>query len=86
MLAYNTFNSLNSADHSPYKLVFGRKPKILLDLKTAPDFKVSEMYADYYALSEKRLKYLQNTLQLFKSRCLAMVNKNCKDFQYNSGD
>ena len=32
------------------------------------------------------MKYIQNTLQQFKSRHLAMINKNCKDFQYNSGD
>ena len=29
---YNTFNSPNLANHSPYELVFGRKPKLLLDL------------------------------------------------------
>ena len=28
--AYNTFNSLNLTNHSPYELVFGRKPKLLL--------------------------------------------------------
>ena len=31
--AHNTFNSPNIANHSPYKLVFGRKPKLLLDLE-----------------------------------------------------
>ena len=36
-LAYNTFNSLNLANYSPYELVFGRKPKILLDLETDLD-------------------------------------------------
>ena len=86
MLAYNTFNSTNLANLSAYKLVFGGKPKILLDLKTDPDIKISGMYADYHALLEKMLKYLQNTLQQFKSRHLAMIYKNCKDFQYNSGD
>ena len=35
--AYNTFNSPNLANHSPYELVFGRKPKMLLDLETDPD-------------------------------------------------
>ena len=29
---------------------------------------------------------MQDLLQQFKSCCLAMINKNCKDFQYNSGD
>ena len=31
--AYNTFNTPNLVNYSPYKLVFGRKPKILLYLK-----------------------------------------------------
>ena len=67
-LAYNTFNSPNLANYSPYELVFSRKPKILLDLETDPDIKVSGTYADYHALLEKRLKCLQNTLQQFKSK------------------
>ena len=36
-LAYNTFNSPNLANLSPYDLVFERKPKILLDFETNPD-------------------------------------------------
>ena len=28
-LAYNTFNSPNLANHTPYELIFGRTPKIL---------------------------------------------------------
>ena len=35
--AYNTFNTPNLANYSPYELVFGRKPKILLNLETMPD-------------------------------------------------
>ena len=30
---YNTFNSLNLANYSPYELVFGRKPKMILNLE-----------------------------------------------------
>ena len=86
MLAYNTFNSPNLVKYSPYELVFGRKPKVLLDLETDPDIKVSGSYKDYYTLLNKRLKYLQETLQQFKSKWLAMINKNCESFQYNSGD
>ena len=29
-LTYNTFNTPNLANYSPYELVFGRKPKILI--------------------------------------------------------
>ena len=39
--AYNTFNTLNLANYSSYKLVFRRKPKILLNLEMKPDIKVS---------------------------------------------
>ena len=30
-LAHNTYNSSNLSNYSPYELVFGRKPKLLLD-------------------------------------------------------
>ena len=85
-LAYNTFNSPNLANHSPYELVFGRKPKILLDFETDPDTKISGTFTEYYKFLEKRIKYLHDILQQFKSKHLAMINKNHKDFQYNSGD
>ena len=52
-LAYNTFNSPNLANYSPYELVFSRKPKILLDLETDPDIKVSGTFTDYYTLLNK---------------------------------
>ena len=84
-LAYHTLNSPNLWNISLYKLVFGRKPKVLLYLETYPDIKVSGTFKDYYMLLSKRLKYLQNILQQFKSKHLAMINKNPKCFQYNSG-
>ena len=83
---YNTFNSPNLGIYSPYELVFSRKPKVLLDLETGPDIKASGTFKDYYLLLNKRLKYLQDILQQFKSKWLAMINKNHESFQYNSGD
>ena len=85
-LAYNTFNSPNLANHSPYELIFRMKPKILLDFETDPDTKISGTFTEYYKLLEKTIKYLRDILQQFKSKCLAMINKNHEDFQYNSGD
>ena len=46
--AYNTFNSPNLANHSPYELVFGRIPKLILDLETDPDIKIMGTYKEYY--------------------------------------
>ena len=67
-LELNTYNSPNLSNYSPYELVFGRKPKLLLDLETDPDIKVSATYKDYYEWFKKRLKYLQKVLLDFKIR------------------
>ena len=83
---YNTFNTPNIANFSPYELVFGRKPKLLLNLETMPEIKVSGTFKDYYNLLNKRLQYLYMLLQDFKSNTLAMINKYRSFFQYYSGD
>ena len=64
--AYNIFHSPNLGNYSLYELIFRKSPKMLLDLETDPDIKVSGTYKDYYTLLNKRLKYLQNMLQNFK--------------------
>ena len=75
-LAHNTYNSLNLSNYFPYDLVFGRKPKLLLDLETNPDIKVTVTYKEYYEKLEQRLKYLQKVLLDFKMRHLALLNKD----------
>ena len=84
--AHNTFNSPNLANHSPYELVFGRKPKLLLDLETDPDVRVSGTHREYLLHLRKRLEYLHKLLQEFRMKRLALLNKDRDDFQYNSGD
>ena len=83
---YNTFNSPNLANFSPYELVFRRKPKILLNLETTPDINVSGTFKDYHELLNKRLKYVHEVLQNFKSERIALINKDRTFFQYNRGD
>ena len=83
----NTFNTPNLVNFSPYELVSRRKPKVLLNLDTMPDIKVSGMFKDYHELLNKRLKYLHKLLKNFKSKRIAMINKDrAFFFQYNSGD
>ena len=83
---YNTFNSPNLGNYSPYELVFCRKLKLLLDLEINPDIKVLGTFKDYYTLLNKRLQYLHKLLQDFKSKRLAIINNDRNFFQYNSGD
>ena len=66
--AYNTFNTPNLANFSPYELVFRRKLKVLLNLETKPDIKVAGTFKDYYNLLDKRIEYLHKLLQGIKSK------------------
>ena len=84
--AYNTFNTPNLGNYSPYKLTFCRKPKILIDTESHPDIKVSTSFREYYVLLNKRIKYLQDILFNFKLRRLAMINKDREISQYKGGD
>ena len=78
--AYNIFNSPNMCNHSPYELIFGRRPKILLDIETDPDIEVSGTYKEYFTLLNRRLQYLQKLLQNFRMKCLALSNKDREFF------
>ena len=66
--AYKAFNTPNLCNHSPFELIFGKQPKILIDLETDPNLKLSGTYWDYYTLLNKRLHYLQNVLQNSQSK------------------
>ena len=83
---YNTFNTPNLGSQSPYEIIFGKKPRSLLNLDSPPDIKVSRTFKEHYELLNKRLKYLHNLLLNFKSKRLAMINKDRAFFQYYSGD
>ena len=83
---YNKFNTPNLANFSPYELFFGRKLKILLNLETTPNIKVAGTFKDYHELLNNRLKYLHELPQNFKSKRLALINKDRAFFQYNSSD
>ena len=86
MFAYNMVNIPKFGNYSPYELTFGRKPKMLIDLESNPDIKVSRSFREYYELLNKRIKYLQDTLFNFKSKRLAMINKDRGFYQYKGGD
>ena len=86
MFAFNTFNIPNLGNYSPYELTFGRKPRPLLNLDSNHDIKVSGIFREYYESLNKRLKYLHDILLHFKSKRLAMINKDRAFFQYKCRD
>ena len=83
---YNTFNTPNLGNYSPYELTLGRKPRPLLSLDSNPNIKGSGIFKAYYELLNKRLKYLHDILFNFKSKRLVMINKDRAFFQYKGGD
>ena len=48
--AYNMFNMPNLGNYSPYELTSGRKPKLLLNIESNSDIKVSRNFREYYEL------------------------------------
>ena len=84
--AYNMFNIPNLGNYSQYELTYGKKPRPLLNLDSNPDIKVSGTFQEYYELLNKRLKYLHDILLNFKSKRLAMINKDRAFFQYKGGN
>ena len=68
MFAYNIFHTPNLGNYSQYELVFGRKPRVLINIVTNPDIKTSSTFKDYHTLLTKRLDYLQKLLQNFKMK------------------
>ena len=84
--ACNMFDTSNLGNYSPYELTFGRKPKVLMNLETNPDIKVSKSFKEYYELLNKRIKYLHDIFFNFKSKRFAMINKDRDFFQYKSRD
>ena len=78
--AYNIFHSPNLGNYSPCELVFGRKPKLLVNIETNLDIKIASTFKDYHTLLTKRLDYLQKTLQNFKMRCLALFEQGQRVF------
>ena len=80
------FNTPKLGTYSLCELVFRRKPKPLLSPESTPDITVSGTFREYYDLLNKRLKYLHKLPLDFKSKRLALINKNRYFLQYTSGN
>ena len=86
VLYHSSLFAPNLGNYSLYKLMFGRKPRPLINLDLNPDIKISGTFREYYEFLNKRIKYLQDVLFNFKSKRLAMINKDRAFFQYKSGE
>ena len=69
---HNTFNSPNLANHSPYEFVFGRKPKLLLDLEMDPDVRVLGTHREYLLQLRKRTRVFAQAFTRFSNENISI--------------
>ena len=79
MLTYNTYNTPNLDNLSPFELALGRKPILVPKLENAPHISITGMFAKAKQVLEQKLKYLREKLQKFRDNRLALQNKD-KEF------
>ena len=76
MLTYNTYNTPNLDNLSPFELTFGRKPILVPRLENTPHIPITVTFAKAKQVLEQKLKYLREKLQKFRDDRLALQNKD----------
>ena len=85
MLTYNTYNTPNLDNLSPFELALGRKPILVPRLENIPHVPVTGTFAKAKQIHEQRLKYLREKLQKFRDSKLALQNKDKEFHGYTVG-
>ena len=85
MLTYNTYNTPNLDNLSPFELALGRKPILVPRLENMLHIPVTGTFAKAKQVLEKKLKYLRGKLQKFRDNRLALQNKDKEFHGYTVG-
>ena len=85
MLTYNTYNTPNLDNLSPFELALGRKPILVPKLENVPHIPDTGTFAKAKQVLEKKLKYLRERLQKFRDNRLALQNKDKEFHGYTVG-
>ena len=79
MLTYNTYNTPNLDNLSPFELALGRKSILVPRLENALHIPITGTFAKAKQVLEQKLKYLREKFQKFRDNRLASQNKD-KEF------
>ena len=82
---YNTYNSPNLDQYSPYELTFGHPPKIHPGIEIVPKVPRTGTYAQYYTELRERLMRLRTSLNKFRDDRLEAINKDREYQSYVAG-
>ena len=85
MLTYNTYNTPNLDNLSPFELTLGRKPILVPKLENVPHIPITGTFAKAKQVLEQKLKYLREKLQKFRDNRLALQNKDKEFHGYTVG-
>ena len=85
MLTYNTYNTPNLDNLSPFELALGRKPILVPKLENVPHIPITGTFAKAKQVLEQKLKYLREKLQKFRDNRLALQNKDKEFHGYTVG-
>ena len=70
MMTYNTYNTPNLDNLSPFEVVFGRKPILVPKLENTPHIPVAGTFVKAKQVLEQKLKYLREKLQKFREETI----------------
>ena len=85
MLIYNTYNTPNLDNLSPFEAAFGRKPTLVPKLESTPHIPVAGTFANAKQVLEQKLRYLREKLHKFRDNRLALQNKDKEFHGYTVG-
>ena len=85
MLTYNTYNTPNLDNMSPFELAFDRKPILVPKLECTPHISVTGTFVKAKSILEQKLKYLREKLQKFRDNRLTIQNKDKEFHGYTVG-
>ena len=75
MLTYNTYNTPNFDNLSPFQLAIGRKTILVPRLENTPHIPVAGTFAKAKQVLEQKLRYLREKLQKFRDDRMALQKK-----------
>ena len=85
MLTYNTYNTPNLNNLSPFELALGRKPILVPKLENTPHIPITGTFAKAKQVLEQKQKYLREKLQKFRDNRLTLQNKDKEFHGYTVG-
>ena len=85
ILSYNSFDTPNLQNMSPFELVFGHPAKIVPSLEITPANPVTGCFKDLYKKLRSKLDYMRDNIQQYRNSRTQRTNKDRTPAGFQSG-